>query len=33
MLIGKIRRNRQLVEETFQEALEHLKYYAISPSR
>ncbi len=31
MLVGKIRRNKRPVEMTFREALEHLKYYAISP--
>ena len=31
MLVGKIRRNKRPVEMTFREALQHLKYYAISP--
>jgi TetR/AcrR family transcriptional regulator, transcriptional repressor for nem operon len=31
MLVGKIRRNKRPVEMTFREALEHLKYYAVSP--
>jgi TetR/AcrR family transcriptional regulator, transcriptional repressor for nem operon len=31
MLVGKIRRNKRPVEMAFREALEHLKYYAISP--
>ena len=33
MLVGKIRRSKRPVEMTFREALEHLKYYAISPRR
>jgi hypothetical protein len=33
MLLGKVKRDRQLVEATFREALSHLKAYAVKPDR
>jgi TetR/AcrR family transcriptional regulator, transcriptional repressor for nem operon len=33
MLIGKVKRDSQLVEATFREALSHLKAYAVKPER
>ena len=33
MLIGKVKRDSQLVEATFREALSHLKGYAVKPRR
>jgi hypothetical protein len=32
MLVGKVKRDSQLVEATFREALSHLKAYAVKPS-
>ena len=33
MLIGKVKRDSQLVEATFREALSHLRAYAVKPNR